>query len=1040
MAQSTREQLLAERARRQQLAGQAVQQVPEREAMNTLRNGGTDAIGSAAPGGRNEGMIDGVPLDQFSRSAPMERRDPVSVRAALEAEKERRALEAERAAGGAAPPPPAAAPSGAVNPFIATDAIPTGVESIDNPGQPRKILRGRGIMGGQGTVLQPTEYAKDSPEGRMRAAAARGVEFRAGAPFMVRLSKAWSLPNPDHRIAATKGFIKEMAEDRPADVPVFEWDEDLGQLVYYRRIGAGDVEAGLEKEENIGKYRATSMDEAGFGLGDLADMMDPAEIGSLVGSFVGTAAGPGKMTFWRASGKSGLGGAVGRDLGVIMQAMKSKYVDDADVGVMDVIKHLSTGFAQEMAAGFFGEGIYRMGRKAAGLPAPDFSSSNIPESGAAREEARDTADTMERVEEVTGRPYRVSEGEASQSNTLLQEEAIAKQQASSREKVAEERRYVENQEVREAFIQGTLRGDVGALGHRGGTIENIQATVREGGDIGMIVTKDRANPNRIDSITIGPAVALRQRRPDKLGTDMGTMNIRVRGGDTWQIQHVNDFGDLKGTGLGKETYIEAAKAARQHGANFASDSEVSGSAVKMWGHINNEVGTVKTNPFTATIDVGGEAPLVRSFDKLDDYLRWAEKNNIRPDEVTLTSDAGGAIFEMPKFEGVTDALLSGKVTEEIIEDVIQSSLLGLDGKPMGEQVVRKAVKHDPLDLFRRMSGNSTQLAAVAKELGDNPHQKARFLEEMYKRYETGILGKDGEFNMKAYRKWMDESKAMFNRILTPEEFTKLYNLDSPRAPGGLRDITNAAVNKARSLQMPLSRILKISEEDTLALLKDNDKVFTQMTKLYREDPKAWKRAMAILRQPGNEGQLHKLQELAKEEIYDRVRAVNTVTPTRKAVQKLGDSLLKDENFMSMLELIGDTTYTNDVKHVIRTMQTASGRQGIRGVGQEQAPPRVGFLKVLLFGDVFGRRQRLFTAGRKYALQKLADSSIRVVSDPALLREMVQLEKAPVTGRRAMQFLARAGILQAFGVENINDKEQVAQFEREWRAMQEEMAE
>lgn len=902
----------------------------------------------------------------------------------------------------------------------ARDAIPTGDVSIDKEGESFTMGSRNGMLP-ETTITRPV-HNPESPKGRMRDAAKRGIDFRKGMDFAPRFAQATSLPTGESRMLAVTKATQNYGSSLPEGMPLFAWDENLGQVVWSRQITQQDVDDGLEPQSNVGKYRQTSMDETGLSIGDLADMMDPAEAGAMIGAMV-SVAGTGKLTFLKSVGKQSMGGLVGKEAGRLVQlAAHMSRGGDAPT-FSELSSMFATDAGIETAASFLGESIARAGGRMlgftkghGGLDAPtDAVAENIERANARA--------AMRRTAEATDRQLVVSEGEASGRNSMLEAEKTHLRNAQPEVRQFDELRRIANQEINQDLINRQLRGNPNVQGMRLDAVREIKEAVHEGSKITMMVSKDGRD------VKFFPTAA----------TERGAVTLKDRGGEAWQIWHTPDFGltGLRGVGLGTATYEAMALEARRHGRALWSDTQVTPEALAVWKGIDGKEGIGKLNWNSDGIDVivpGGKTDgdsLIRNFDSVDAAVKWVKKQDIPSDDVMITSRDGRPLVEMPAVEdGVAKNLLDAEVIRKEVTEEVESTMLDTFGNKLPPVKQTKTEVIDPLDRFRRAPGQ-TELGAVAKELGQNPHQQAEFLTRLFASYEDAVL--TNGFDLKKHKKWLTESARVLNKIVGPDDYSRIYG-----APGGFREVVETMNKRSNTMRQATGRVLNKTGEDTAAFLENNDKVYTTMERLFREDktnPK-FRRMMALLRTPGSETQLSYMQDLMKEEVRNMFTKANTVNPTRGAALKLETWLTPDrQKFLAeIMQRPGHRgsgqQYVSDLNTVIQNVHMASRRAGITGTSAEAAPATMMWIRALLFKNVFGRRQRAFTAGRKMMQQKGAKVGLNLISDPEALRSLAAIGRSPIFTDQSIAFLTRYGILEQYGVTDVKDKKQMETFRQQ----------
>jgi hypothetical protein len=389
------------------------------------------------------------------------------------------------------------------------------------------------------------------------------------------------------------------------------------------------------------------------------------------------------------------------------------------------------------------------------------------------------------------------------------------------------------------------------------------------------------------------------------------------------------------------------------------------------------------------------------------------------------SNNGQPIAQMPAVEdGYTSWLLRRKAKLTEVEKEIDSPLLDASGKPIG--TTTRTVK-ETRDMFDnvRLDGNATELGAIAKETQQNQHLKASFTEALYENYRKHTMPDGKNWSSKAHEEWLGNSKKLLLKVFSPEEYRRIVN-----SPQGLRGVMQELRGRSTATQKAVSSILDATGEDTMRLLNNNGRMLEKLKTLYRSgdrmDQKKFERIFKILRAHGDDGQYAALGELFKDEMYQTLSALNTKQPTRASIRKISN-WFEDATNTNMLRELFDGQYVADLRTAYDVIAARSRRQGVRGLGVERSPASLQFFRAILFKNVFGRRQRAFSAGTKTAQQQAGKLGLRIAETPEQLRTIMAIKDAPIDSRAALGMLSRLGILEAYGVTDPNDPRQIRQF-------------
>ena len=169
------------------------------------------------------------------------------------------------------------------DPRIDRTPLPTGIERIDRAGERvHRVSPSGNLPTFFEDIPSLDDLEADNPLRIRKQRADEGVDMTSGSGLSVgdRASIALS-PNiarlRSNRIAEVLG---DAFDEIPDDLPKFRYDVGLDEFQILR-------------PSEPGKFRWTSLDGTGLELGDLGDLLNLGEIGSLAGGVVG--AGKGKV-------------------------------------------------------------------------------------------------------------------------------------------------------------------------------------------------------------------------------------------------------------------------------------------------------------------------------------------------------------------------------------------------------------------------------------------------------------------------------------------------------------------------------------------------------------------------------------------------------------------------------------------------------------------------------------------------------------------------------------------------------------------------
>ena len=879
------------------------------------------------------------------------------------------------------------------DPRVLTDSLPTGIRAIDFEGRraPDTPFSFQG-MDAPIPGFTPPELVAESKEGRKRDAAKRGVEFRVGAPAGARLAQALTLPTRGKKADALLKWFGENQPNHPDDLPIIEWDADLGQLTFNRLITQEDVDAGFEQPESIGRYRPTTIDESALTLKDMADLVNPREGLGLAGGVYGAfPTGPGRLSFMKQVGREGAFGLVGKEAGTLIQLgfMKATGAEIPDFWT-EIAPMMATDTGIELAASFLGEAVGRgvtktitgakaLGAVARGKVPTRATRGEVFDENIERQKSREAIEAMNKSDDTL---FEVTEAEASGNTQLLQKQGRATANLSSKGRQAETLRHQNNQVAQKQFVKDNLSGNVPPK-LQGQVLEEAREAVYKGSEINLV--------HAGDDIVVGPKAF---KSPD--GEQVG-MHLRDNG-EYWRIVTVGDFAagrtaagkvgkrkGLQGIGLGEETYEAAALEARAHGRGLQSDTTLTDDAMNQWKNLDGKesIGKVEFHPDA----------------KFDPELeRWVVEGN--------TIEPVARLAPLPS--GLTEALVTTGVKQ----------VRGVKGF--------KAIDND-FNRFRILSSNAER-GVVAAEIKGNSHLKGAYLDALYENYQQRVT--KGGFSKAKHDKWLKESKGTLEKLFDADDFAAIFG-----NPGSFRQLVESTGAANRRFTETMGSILDRSGEDTLKLLKDTDALMPQLQKLWNggaNNPQ-YKRAMQVLRRSSPET-FRKLQGLVKEEMREKLLKYTEGQVTKKGFGNLEKLINKaDRGFMS--EFLGPQYFKN-LNNFVQSVKITAARTGTKGIRSEAHPAGIMLARALVFKNVFGRRQRIASAAQKFARQTNGSRMAGILSDPEKLADLMAVGSNPVRSRVFMQAASRLGLLElATGIEYIEDPNTAASTFEDWAVTQ-----
>ena len=161
-----------------------------------------------------------------------------------------------------------------------------------------------GGIGGAGAVPIPQggEVQSDNETKLLQQFAAKGGDVTTGAPADVRFL-AGALSSKDKNVAPhiLNEYVKQQYRDEGVDYPegmaaVF-LDRETGKIFYNRVVTQASVDAGVDKQEDVGGIYRTLVNDMDVSAGDMAEyFIDTADVVAEAGGAIGAAAATGAAT------------------------------------------------------------------------------------------------------------------------------------------------------------------------------------------------------------------------------------------------------------------------------------------------------------------------------------------------------------------------------------------------------------------------------------------------------------------------------------------------------------------------------------------------------------------------------------------------------------------------------------------------------------------------------------------------------------------------------------------------------------------------
>jgi hypothetical protein len=829
------------------------------------------------------------------------------------------------------------------DPRIDTTPQPTGIKRIDQAGQTVPFQSGSGNLPAVPIEIPSLDDLPfDHPDRIRKQRADDGVDMISGLGFEQRRAAAGAPNIPRLAKGQLTASLRELLSATPDDLPKMRWDTALNEHQVL-----------LPTEE--GKFRWTSLDGTGVELGDLADMFDLAEAGSLIGGIVGTTLGPGKVRFLNVSkarpGVGGLSGALlGRTIGDAVELVSHFNKTGEAPTYEELLQLTKDGAMTEVLASVLteaGAAVVRTGSSVAqeaaarsrGLQAID-----VEEEGLAQlnKNIRDTQDVMRKLNKG-GMTYSVTPGQSTRSITLLTDEAHKLKGANADTKTAFSEAAARNDKALEEYIRRELGGDLNMLG------DNMIIAAKDSlSDVERVTVAQTSN---------GDVHFL----PKLVGAEaeVGVNGLVVRpDSKVWQVKTGQIPEDLRGLGFGTTMYKAAAEEAQARGAVLGSSDQMNANSIGLWKKFEKDgtLGELEWHP--------------DAFDPVRGSGR-------------LETPDGLPVVRMKEPEPITPQLL----------DSFMVTGRGDQGKFVANKIFREFMKK-PGRLMNE----------VQEEITGNPYLTQQWKEAIFADYEKAVgkgTGKNKVFDEKAWNQWKDETSAVVDRIFTGEELIKIKT-----SPNGLREVVEGSRARVTAQRKALSKELRIDVNDKAFVDPSQRKLMAQMKS---RPPASRTRAMRIMDASGaGEAFRARFREEIKEDLINRTKGKNW-----KGFEKWMNT---DGNGEMIRDVLGQE-YVNNLKTIRNVLRLKSDASMIRGAAAETNPTGLALFRVA-FGPL-SRTQRFLTGARRGLVRAKAATAADVMSNPAQLREFTRLRIQPLASRQVARFALDTGLAEDLGFGNMD---------------------
>lgn len=961
--EAQRNKLVAEQGRAQ-AQGQPFDPGPEAPPLVPNTHHGRNVI--RAGSNPVEGHIDGIPLDQMTR----EQMDMLASQARAElaeeeatgtqltdediAERKREALriklEAAKTQGVLSDPQ--MDPDVRAESLLLTDPVPeTGDFMLDNRG--RSVYRPgarRGSTSGKPTVYRrdiPNDFEYDSREALILQRAEEGVDFRRGLPFVKRMRAAFSSNIPSARARAWTNVLHEEIANVPEGIAPVQYDPALGQIFVASQVSEEDVELGFEKAENIGKFRYIAVDEAGLALEDIADLLNPAEIGSFAASMMS----PGKVGFFKRTGYTGAAATVGRIGGEILSIANDVWQSGGEwIPTTEELAELGFSAAMtETLFSFLGEGFGVALRKGIELPQEAYALAmgkhgvygSKTDVMRANVDIQATKQDLERVQTITGESdYAVTPGTAAKSIDMVEMENSRRKNARPAKKREYQRQDAVNARAEREYMDRIFSGDIRVLQNKAGTVQRANRAMDNEGIIVAQMKQLEGSDETIVAFVM------------KDSPDNG-VKVAVNP-DNWQVRGAHMEPELRGTGIIDDLYETAGAEARAHGKPLASDTTVSSDAMKVW---ERQAGK----------------------DNFEELVWNPNVERIGPDldgRYHYVSQDGRPVVQVKPME---------PIAEEMLGRYLQAA-----PNAQGRIQARKEFG----EILRR--GGRSELGMLQEEAANNRLVRQQVQDAIHLDYVSKTQKADGSWSQKGFEEWKAETLHNVEKFFSPEEMSVI------RQRGGLTAVVEKNRASTQLIEETLQKQFNLSPIE-LRNPKSKAALYKQLSAM---DQVERRRAMALL---DRADMGHGIRNILKQDIHDLwYPTIAAGSGSFSTAAKFNGWIRENaEIIRDLFPGKQGQMYVTDLLSMGRIVERRAMQSGIKGVMEEANPSIVAFTRVA-FGPL-SRAQRFISAGRRFQTRMMGERAADLISDPEQLRLLMQIRSWPLASRRAGQALSRLGV-------------------------------
>ena len=820
-------------------------------------------------------------------------------------------------------------------------------------------------------VVRSGEVGPDSDEALMyKGATEDGYDYRRGMPFQKAFNMVVNSPDEKTQQEVFDETMAALAAKLPNGSPMLEQDH-LGNWMYLRPITDQEIAEGFEKPSMKGKNRWTSLESAGLSGDDLAKLFNASEVGSLVGgiygnvksghltffkapSQAGRAANP--NGFWRGTGgiaKEGGFALAGREIGNLIRYTTSRIQGrHPDVG--ELLSNLKSEAGVELLTAMAGrgmikgvelskEGVVRVAATARGLRVVGGTTESVEaRNAAARQTALDDdAFDAEMIrlgrEERSTTSFAQSESQITKDKNLALEEPSGQSRRMNKEEslklnAGEHGRDLqiardsENMQVMRASARDANPAEGAAAFDR----EQANETVRKAGSIYVSPVKDAPHSGRVHPQNAETGGIEFDVTPDALVMTRNDLPL-----------------NLRGIGLEDDVHRDWLKFAAKEGKGANSRGAIGNEEERTWRKMRDEGFDVQRNP---------KAKIAKDPDG---------------DAVGHFTEDGSPVWSLatPPAPGLSN--------------IVSTGALAHGTAPKGGKAAQERAKQE----FNRLIYHPTarQKAAIVKEASQNMPARVDMAEQLFKDYDE-VVNAGGKYQGEAVRQqWFEDTKEVMQSILGVDEFSSLR----AGTPGAFRKFMDGQIAGRNELLAGLGQMLSTGNK---AAFKTNGKL---MDALRSAKSGERQRSLRLIRN-ADPAMYESLQaDVAAEVGRAMYRPVSGNSVTRAGQATFGEWLGKNTKLLNdmfpdggFLKKGGNTEYVQNLQRFNRKLARMASSQGAKGVKMQQNPPLLQMTRTVM--GVMNKYQRRLTAARKFQMYLWYGRTVKIVENPAKLKEMVAL--------------------------------------------------